>query len=180
MIIALTGYSRTGKTLFSDVAHSMLNDVQLLAFADILKEAHSATLGYTSLVEYNKDLHNNIPVGKTDMRTSILELGKKLKSYDPNIFIKSVFDKVDPDAKLVIITDLRFENEYNAIKGKYPIIRIDAPNVATRPVLESDAFIPNIEPDHTVYNPLGNGFKKDTCEEYISNILELLKTLGYY
>ena len=109
MKIALNGKMGTGKSWLGDKLVSE-QDFQLLSFSFRVKE-----LAIELFDMKEKD------------RTLLIDIGEKLKSIDPLVWVKRTLKEADKK-KNIIIDDLRFTSEYEQLKkNNWIIIKIEIP-----------------------------------------------------
>jgi dephospho-CoA kinase len=114
MIIALYGEKRVGKDTAAELLHQELPHFRKVTFARIPKEILSQTCGI-SLQQF-ENLKNEDPT----FRQYLINFAESMKKYfGKDIWVKlALKDGIDN----IIITDLRFEEEYEYIKNFNPII----------------------------------------------------------
>lgn len=128
MTIFLKGKARSGKDTFAkmikkevEMGSSGYENVAILAFADWLKD----------LCRRNHNYEN-----KSDDRDILIQIGDDMRAIDPNIFAKPVAESIkvyrEMGYDLIIITDLRYENEFNYVWGhgftETYVLEITSPN----------------------------------------------------
>lgn len=134
IIIGISGKKGSGKDTFASLlANELLVKynlkVKLKAFADNLKKCCAILSGQFDWVFYDQNSKNKkANILSMTNRELMQKFGDLTRQLDPNIWIKLVLqihDKKDPD--VLIITDVRFKNEAEAIKNKGGIlIRINS------------------------------------------------------
>lgn len=111
--IALSGKMRSGKdTLASEliVRHGFTR----MAFADRLKELAAELFGASETFKN---------------RALLQALSRKLCEVEPAVWIKYVVDRIPMD-RSVVVTDLRYPNEYHTLKGLgFCLVRIETDDV---------------------------------------------------
>ena len=110
--IAFCGRLASGKTTASQIIEEMMDDVNILSFASRLKELATELYG--------------MPVDKKN-RSLLQNLGQKMKEIDHNVWVNAVVNKINKMDKNenIIIDDLRFPNEWEALKSLgFIIIRL--------------------------------------------------------
>jgi len=129
-VIQLTGYPRCGKDTFATTAIKLYPELKILrlAYADYLKEEHAKELGITDLDTYNRLLHTTGVYNGNNLRDGLSRLGIKLKKQNINVFVDVVKEAIETtDADLVIITDMRYLEEYAYAKlQQHTMLRIYA------------------------------------------------------
>lgn len=107
--VALSGKMRSGKdTLASEliVRHGFTR----MAFADRLKELAAELFGASETFKN---------------RALLQALSRKLCEVEPAVWIKYVVDRIPMD-RSVVVTDLRYPNEYHTLKGLgFCLVRIE-------------------------------------------------------
>lgn len=132
-LVGLTGYARSGKDTVADYLvreHGFVKH----SFAAPIREFVARILGMTlAELETNKEVE--VPwLGTTPrkmMQTAGTEWGRNI---DPALWIKSAMRRVNVDLRLgrsVVITDVRFDNEAEALtKAGGRIVRLTRPSAA--------------------------------------------------
>lgn len=106
--IAFSGKLCSGKTTSANIIAQLLNDAKILSFAGKLKELAIELFGMTK-----KD------------RLLLIKLGEKMREIDPDVWVNYLI-KETKKYDIVIIDDLRFPNEYDAlVKEGFILIRIN-------------------------------------------------------
>ena len=128
IILFLKGKARSGKDTFANLikeevekGNTPFKSVAILAFADWLKDICR---------------RNHFYENKLEDRDVLIQIGDEMRCIDPDIFAKPVADAVKVFSRmrydLVIITDLRYKNEFdfvhNRIDLKTFILEIESPN----------------------------------------------------
>jgi len=122
-IIGLSGKKQAGKDVACRVMIESLADMKVvrMAFADALKDEVCAALHITR--EY-------LESHKPDFRVILQWWGTewRRKHFGDDYWIRRLEEKVDTSAaEVVIVTDVRFRNEYAWISGRGIPIRIERP-----------------------------------------------------
>lgn len=181
-LIGISGKKGSGKDTFYDIVSSQDPKYINVKFADKLKEICSVLTGLPIEYFYNRKYYGKY---MQDWDMTIREMMQRLgtdvlrDNFDKRIWIKSVFSNLS-DNQNVIITDVRFENEADAIleRGGY-LIRIEP----TYP-----GYI-NMADEHPSENALDNYDKFDfiiqntNIDEYkqqIKNIMEQINLQKEY
>lgn len=109
MIIGISGYARTGKDTFGISLQRVLKtykiNCELIAFANILKEDLDVFL----LDKFNISAFTKKDEEKFLIRPMLVAYGESKRNQSPNYWIDQIKEKVKN--KLIIITDVRYENE---------------------------------------------------------------------
>lgn len=172
-IIALTGLARTGKDTIAEYLVSNHNYTRY-AFADPIKRFISSVFGIPIelLDRLKEDLKgkfkyispiNSLCTGK-NMRKIFQGVGDAFKAIlgDNNVFIKLLIKEVRKDAKkYVVISDLRYLNEYSLIQeefGKIIVIQIKKDDVLPTDEHSSEVEYLDIPSDIIITN---NGTKEE-------------------
>lgn len=136
-IVGLCGFSRVGK----DTASMHMPGYHRIAFADNLK-ARLRNI----LEDVCCDLTN--PADKEKARPLMVELGRTVRAFDPDHWIRQAFYRLDyyesqhfKTPPRFIITDVRYANEVQAILDKGGIvIRIHRPGYGPANLEEERSF----------------------------------------
>lgn len=129
--IAISGKMRSGKdTLAKELI--LCRGFMRMSFADKLKDVAEDLFG---------------PLGDNKDRDLLIELSRHLCSIDPAVWIKYVINRL-PMRRSVVITDLRFPNEYHTLRGLgFLMVRIEIGRIEqlsratkTEPDLTEEAF----------------------------------------
>ena len=109
MIIGISGYARTGKDTFGISLQRILKtykiNCELIAFANVLKEDLDGFL----LDKFNISAFTKKDEEKFLIRPMLVAYGESKRNQSPNYWIDQIKEKVKN--KLIIITDVRYENE---------------------------------------------------------------------
>lgn len=109
MIIGISGYARSGKDTFGISLQRVLKtykiNAELIAFANILKEDLDSFL----LDKFNISAFTKKDEEKFLIRPMLVAYGESKRNQSPNYWIDQIKEKVKN--KLIIITDVRYENE---------------------------------------------------------------------
>jgi ribosomal silencing factor RsfS len=109
MIIGISGYARTGKDTFGISLQRILKtykiNCELIAFANVLKEDLDGFL----LEKFNISAFTKKDEEKFLIRPILVAYGESKRNQSPNYWIDQIKEKVKN--KLIIITDVRYENE---------------------------------------------------------------------
>ena len=136
MIIGLSGYAQTGKDTVADIL-ALQHGFKRVAFADKIREClytlnplveEGGTYRLKEWVD-NMGWENakRFPEVRRLLQTFGAEVGRNL--IDPNLWVEMTMSGLNRDENIVI-TDVRFPNEYEAIKWAYgEIWRIERPGV---------------------------------------------------
>jgi dephospho-CoA kinase len=113
MIIALYGEKRVGKDTTAKILQKYLPNFKKVAFADIPKDILCDTFEIDR--EKFEDLKNTDPI----FRKYLINFAESMKRY----FGKDIWAKLAlKESQNIIISDLRFKEEYDYIKKFNPII----------------------------------------------------------
>jgi hypothetical protein len=132
-IVALTGPKGSGKDTVAEAIKSIYGheyDVESIAFADPIKKViqHIFNLDVTSNDEYDRIKRTDIEYYLPDIghktvpgRHVVREIGMMMRNYNVNQFtdyVDSMFtlNRMN-DRKIMVVTDLRFDNEYMMLKS---------------------------------------------------------------
>jgi hypothetical protein len=115
-IIAIAGNARCGKDTLGKNISELLNEYGIssstYAFADELKKEADKflleTLGISAYTDNDEE--------KVVIRPFLVFWGTEIRrKIDPLVWVNKVFERIKPN-EVAVITDLRFENEFDAIK----------------------------------------------------------------
>jgi len=114
-VIGLVGYPRTGKDA---IAQKLVEDHGFvrLAFGDSVKRLLLATdPSYNDNIDVLEKRKAN---GTYETREKIQNLGQVLRNFDEDFWVNTVREEfMDlPDDSSVIITDIRYQNEFHFVK----------------------------------------------------------------
>lgn len=185
--IAIHGKARSGKDAAADLIEGILKFYGKppirTAFANPIKEIilqmfpqaeKNCLYGPSELRDRTiPDVfdNNNQPV---TYRKLLLDLGKFGKLYDEDVWVKAVLAQIEKFDSAVI-SDLRFKNEYVALKKKnFITLKIEAPtnNYVVNDISEKDlSNFDNSKFDFVVIN------KKDGIEELFANVREIVEKI---
>ena len=128
IVLLLSGKARSGKDTFAELIREEVElgntnihtDVAILAFADMLKDVCKRNHYYENKIE-DRDI--------------LINIGDDMRAVDKDIFVKPVSQfanvYIEMGYKLIIITDMRYENEYDCMKqntnGKVITTRVSSP-----------------------------------------------------
>jgi len=112
MLIAFYGEKRTGKDTSAEILHKLLPDFKKTSFAYIPKKILAQTFGIS--IEKFEELKNTDEI----FRQYLINFAETMKEY----FDQYVWAKLAISGENLIITDLRFKEEYDYIKKYNPII----------------------------------------------------------
>ncbi|CAL9961729.1 deoxynucleoside monophosphate kinase [Vibrio phage D479] len=175
MHIAICGYRGSGK----DYAGQIISDAfghRMVAFADPIREEICETYQLTGTAEYDvfkRSIHE-IRGREIDGRDIVRNTGMFARRANVNFFVEEVKRKM---IQPVVITDLRFENEYKFCKEEEDVIVIQVLSDKTESDGHESETIP-FEPDFKVKNShdwhfrrelinLVNGIYDGDIDEYI-------------
>jgi len=167
-IIGITGRKFNGKDTLAEYLVEKYGYTQL-SFAGPLKDICGILFGFDYEQLYGSEKETIDPrwnVTPRDMfqyvGTELFRnmMGKKIPDIDNNFWVKCLMErinrimKINPDCKIVI-SDVRFENELNAIKSldNNITIRVTRPSMnKTTDTHESELYIEKLNVDHDILN----------------------------
>lgn len=177
MIVGLSGYAKTGK---NEAAKGLKNlGFKQTAFADVLREAAYALDPWVSLHEHHADLHMRLSavIDKwgwdfaknefSDVRRLLQRLGTEAgrEIFGKNIWVDTVLNNSEGN---IVITDVRFPNEADAIRERGGIvIRIFRPGIGPANAHASENSLEDYEFDYYLENTGG-------IEELYKEILDIV------
>lgn len=107
MILALTGFSKVGKSTLADT----MQDYERVSFADVLKHE------VTRLLAANDIEVNLWGKDKEEWRWLLVGWGRMRREQDRNYWIKQLYARIAPlDEQSYVIDDLRYQNELEWVK----------------------------------------------------------------
>lgn len=142
-IVALTGPKGSGKDTVADIICRKLKHVKRVAFADPIKAVvqHIFLLDEIDNYEYDRLKRSRFDVYGGDFETTwksiegrhvVREIGMLMRSYDTSQFTKYVEREIVNamgHTEIFVVTDLRFDNEYEMLKFHgAEIVKIARPN----------------------------------------------------
>lgn len=159
-LIGITGYAGSGKdTVGLIIMHNLFwfvnkNSCSIQKFAAKVKEVASVLTGVDAIKFDDQEFKKayNPLFGMTN-RELLQKIGTEaLRDHlHPDVWIKSLFKDYNPSKNIWIITDVRFPNEYQAIKERGGvIIRKYGPDDNIPMVHESESYINTIPADLSI------------------------------
>jgi len=180
MIIAFYGFSKAGKdTIVNELLKENKNSKRI-AFADNPKRILCNSLGISlESFENLKDKHisceyikeNSVFKIDNTFRDILIGIAESFKELDKNVWVKKSLQEIQEVGKsknLFLISDLRFEHEYNYLKDNYDEIKFIKILGGTRineDVLDDSYF------DLVIDN---KSKEKEKLENFISEIKSLI------
>ena len=123
IVIGIGGKKTAGKDYTANIIKEFFESkdekVQLIAFADTLRDV-TKTLGIDVDGIYASGQKDSLilPGWNITLRELLQYLGTDcLRSKNENVWVDSAHSKIDPDANVVIFTDVRFENEIKYVES---------------------------------------------------------------
>jgi hypothetical protein len=157
MIIGLSGYARSGKDTVAELL--CLNyGYKRISFADPMRQAiltlnpkiDSITHVSHLVEDYGWDFAKQNPEVRRLLQVFGTEIGRKM--FGENVWVDMAFKQIEPDAK-VVIADVRFPNEGDAIKSRGgKVIRVNRHNHSAVNSHKSEIAMDNYMFDHVIYN----------------------------
>lgn len=132
--IAVCGFKGSGKDTVCRLIKSELESLgfksRIVAFADPIKDVVKTAFHLSSDDEYDRFKRGTVTVDvfgtKVTGRHILRTIGMTMRGYDENQFVRRVDDFIynNPN-EIVIISDLRFDNEVSYCVGcEFPIIKV--------------------------------------------------------
>lgn len=157
MILGLAGYARCGK---DTVAQILIENhgFERIAFADPIREF---LLGINPILDKGNRLSTlveeygwEIAKAQTEVRRLLQDLGVSARELiDPLVWVNAAVKKMDDPSKNYVITDVRFENEAETIKGLGgEIWRVERPGVTAVNSHVSESNLGTWEFDRYIHN----------------------------
>lgn len=184
MIIGLSGKIGTGKSTIANIFED--NGYHLDSFANSIKDISNIIFGFDKNIlegftKENRELkekpdeHYSSFLNKSfSPRDSLLLIGELGRNnIHPDIWVEPVFNRYNLNKnKKLLITDVRFPNEYNMIKKRGGVIfRINRDN-SYKLNHETECALDNYNFDYVIDN---NG----TLEELVEKIKNLIRTSSF-
>ena len=132
-VIGVSGKKGAGKDMFFNHVKAMAPNAKRVAFADYLKHITRQQFGLsidqtdgnlkeksTKYVKVNPSpFSKDIPLVYWTPREIMIDLGQFYRSIDPLFWVNKAFQVIKsyPQRTIAVITDVRFENEADLIKG---------------------------------------------------------------
>lgn len=150
-ILLIGGYSNSGKDVCAQFFKQ--RGYVHLAFADLLKRNVMRKYGLSETKVFTQYGKKEL-IGGTTVREILIKEAELARSLDPDVFAKKVRDEIlESDEKRFIISDFRFQNEYDVLAREFNVVsvRIERKSV---PVLDyaSEHALDNFKFDYTVEN----------------------------
>ena len=119
LIIGLSGKACAGKDTLAD-PHFTIHGYKRMSFAEVLKETCQRLF---KLTKEQTDGRKKDEIDKRynlTPRDILVRVGNFCRLIDPNIWVRLLMEKIDalPAETRVVITDVRYTNEANAIREK--------------------------------------------------------------
>ena len=174
-IIALCGNKQAGKDTTADLILDLLSHSHRIAFADpiVANVMHLYQLKDRAEYDAFKTMTHTLMGRKVSGRHLVREVGMIMRSYDEHQFVSQVDATINEKPHdLWVITDMRFDNEFEYIKrvgGR--IIKIVNPDVEDNDDHVSEAGFPDSVCDAVVYN------HRSTPEHFKESMTALMR--GY-
>ena len=161
MIIALAGSKGSGKNYAGDIITQLYNFKQI-AFADPVKSVIKSTFKLDSDEEYDvfKRSEHLVMGSVIHGRDIVLNVGMAMREVNSNFTLEYADQfKKQP----IVITDLRFDNEYQwCVDNNVIIIKIvDSSNNNTNHI--SEKGFTDSQCDYVIYNDRTREFKNILC-----------------
>jgi hypothetical protein len=174
MLIGLSGYARSGKDATAELL--CLNyEFTRSSFADPMRDAMyrlnplvDEGLRLADLVD---DYGWDVAKGKDEARRLLQVFGTEVgrEMFGHNFWIEQAFKQIDPAAN-VVIADVRFPNEADAIKARGgTVIRINRHNLTAVNSHKSEHALDNYMFDHVIYND-------GTLDDLADNVFMLMRS----
>jgi len=163
MIIGFSGYAGCGKDTAADFIASHLLNYEKISFANTLRECMEALNPIVlstgeSFLRYNaaialygyRDAKDNVSEIRALLQRMGTDMGRKI--LGENVWVDALVQKLDSD-KNYVISDVRFPNEYDAVKSKNGVvIRIHRPGYEPTNAHPSETALDNYPFDYHLYN----------------------------
>lgn len=197
--IAISGKAKSGKNTCSDIIEKslakfddMYKEKFVTAFANPIKEiildkypeaCRQHIYGSSEFRSYQ--IPNVFKDGKPyTYRDALIEYGTKGRAFDSELWINHLFNnigtrKIVSDVKLVIVTDLRFKNEMEALKKEnFFLIRVKRDDaLITKINHESETSLDEI-PDSAFDFIINNVGTIDDLTHSVNNVLQYIVSVS--
>lgn len=140
-------------SLYKEVVAYPFKSITIISFAKTIKMIVSSLTGCDIEDLYNQDFKNTLSNYKVNnkyltYRELLIHIGDTFRKDDPDVFVNALFNRVKNIS--IIIDDLRFINEYKAIKERNGIfIRLNTVKESINHVSECE--LDNYEKAHWDY-----------------------------
>ena len=190
MILALTGYKGSGKNETANILRDYNVDFFEYSFANPLKEICKIIFGFTDedYLPENKDKKGKygispreawISFGDDYIKKYLCNTYSEYKEIVGNNFWVKKFEEVmqqTDENKLVIITDLRFPQELEAIqKFKHKVVLIDRQEKVPDLAQETEKYISSFPVDYII----NNNSTKIELRKQVQNLIYYYNLLDY-
>ena len=180
-IIALTGWSGSGKDTLADILQKQ--GCVRFAFATPLKDTASELFGFPrewADTQEGKQKSWRVGYSEKTVRQILLDFAKlDRERFGDDIYARETIDKFQtaPQGRTIIITDLRFPVELNTLRDyqartgcQLEIWKVKREGQLTSPVNHpSEHLLDSLEPTKTILNP------GTTLEEYEERVYTLIR-----
>ncbi len=176
IIILLRGFSNSGKDFVGNILSAHYNYKQF-SFADSLKKIVSDKYNIPLNQLYSQEGKLMMCDNRTH-RQILIEEALKLKEKDEGIFAKyccNEINKLDEGNINIVITDWRFENEFDILKEYFPNAKIIPVHIIRKnqkksPIDDiSEYHLMNRENDYTIINNMDDNIY-DTINNFVNFI----------
>ena len=164
IVIGIGGKKTAGKDYTANIIKEFFESkdekVQLIAFADTLRDV-TKTLGIDVDGIYASGQKDSLilPGWNITLRELLQYLGTDcLRSKNENVWVDSAHSKIDPDANVVIFTDVRFQNEIDYVESfnrgssvyiNNPLVLSDNSSSHSSEQLSASDFLNELDNDYT-------------------------------
>lgn len=183
-VIALTGAKGSGKDTVAAIIFDLLGSdkVRTIAFADPIKEkvcmlfdlanTHHYDLFKRTKVSYQLKDHLTHSV---DGRHVVREIGMLMRSYDEHQFVNYVVNAIKSEPQYHwVITDLRFDNEYIALKNlNAHIVKITNSRVESKDMHITERGFDDKLVDSVIPNQGSIEDLKSTVNDYLKEVITI-------
>lgn len=174
MLIGLSGYARSGKDTMAELL--CLNyDFNRISFADPMRDAMYKLNPYVDGVIRLADLVDDhgwdVAKSKDEARRLLQVFGTEVgrEMFGGNFWIDQAFKQIDPAAN-VVIADVRFPNEADAIKARGgQVVRVNRKDIKAVNRHASEHAMDNYMFNHVIYND-------GTLDDLADNVFMLMRS----
>lgn len=173
IIIAFTGKTKSGKSTAAQIlSQGFPSGVKELAFANPLKQGVKSMYNFSDDQLWGRSKDVMDPRYQTTPRERLQHIASLMRGWNPDHWLERCIEEIttcqrNPNLSVVLISDLRYENEAKAIRalgGK--IIHIDRPN---RPIVQSPTEDEKKMVEASEQHESEKGIARLSCDHVIVN-----------
>ncbi len=170
-LIGLTGFAQSGKDSIAQVLHKLYG-FERVAFADPLKEL--ALKVNPELARFVQESGWEMAKREPIYRRLLQDLGVGAREvFGDDIWVDTAFNKIRDRGPHVVITDVRFPNEWDRVKEHHGIVvRVQRPGIEAVNSHISEHALLGYRTDYVLFN--GGGMRQLSLE--VIEMVEYLYT----